>query len=139
MRDLLSELLLVLSRKLQVSVSLLRMRKLTAGASFSCPCHFLGVIKMENIKFRQNKPINKKHIKYAITAGVLCLTIMFSSLGIIIKNNIEAANILEFVPAKSNAVLTSSPGMGLAPWADSEETLNLDTTLVYVELKWSDW
>jgi uncharacterized membrane protein len=96
-------------------------------------------IKMENIKSRQNKPINKKHIKYAITAGVLCLTIMFSSLGIIIKNNIEAANILEFVPAKSNAVLTSSPGMGLAPWADSEETLNLDTTLVYVELKWSDW
>lgn len=61
MRDLLSELLLVLSRKLQVSVSLLRMRKLTAGASFSCPCHFLGVIKMENIKLYE---VNADYIDY---------------------------------------------------------------------------
>jgi hypothetical protein len=29
--------------------------------------------------------------------------------------------------------------MGLAPWADSEETMDIDSTLVYVELKWSDW
>lgn len=61
MRDLLSELLLVLSRKLQVSVSLLRMRKLTAGASFSCPCLFLGVIKMENIKLYE---VNADYIDY---------------------------------------------------------------------------
>ena len=61
MRDLLSELLLVLSRKLQVSVSLLRMRKLTVGASFSCPCHFLGVIKMENIKLYE---VNADYIDY---------------------------------------------------------------------------
>lgn len=61
MRDLLSELLLVLSRKLQVSVSLLRMRKLTAGASFSCPCYFLGVIKMENIKLYE---VNADYIDY---------------------------------------------------------------------------
>ena len=29
--------------------------------------------------------------------------------------------------------------MGYAPWANAEETENLLTSLVYVELRWADW
>lgn len=37
------------------------MRKLTAEASFSCPCFFWGVIKMENIKLYE---VNADYIDY---------------------------------------------------------------------------
>lgn len=98
-----------------------------------------SVITNKKINMKQTHPKNKKVIYYAITACTLCFVIMFSSLGSIINDSIKASNILDFIPVKSDKVLKNSPGMGLAPWADSEETKDIDSTLVYVELKWSDW
>lgn len=103
------------------------------------------VFSEQPCSIKKNKKMNKKNknskrnISYAIISGSLCLIIALSSLGILVENKIKEANILNFSPTKSNAVLMDSPGMGLAPWAESEETIDLDTTLVYVELKWSDW
>lgn len=45
---------------------------------------------------------------------------------------------ITFAPAQSSDVLIS-PGMGYAPWANSDEAENMETTLVYVELRWADW
>ena len=56
MRDLLRELLLVLSRKLKVSVSLLQMRELTTGASFTCSRFFKKDGFMENLKIYEVDP-----------------------------------------------------------------------------------
>lgn len=92
----------------------------------------------KNITIKRTNTHNKKVLHYTVVAASLCFAIMLTSLSVIITDNIKASNIFEFVPTKSNAVL-KSPGMGLAPWADSEETMDIDSTLVYVELKWSDW
>lgn len=85
-----------------------------------------------------SKEISKKRIGYAIGIGCVCLLCMIVSICSLINRQIIASNILTFSPEKSDAVLLS-PCMGLAPWADSDESMDLDTTLVYVELKWSDW
>ena len=92
--------------------------------------------KMPN---KQHSSESKNRMKIAIVSSVVCLAFMVTSLSSIIGQKITASKILNFTPEQSDAVLISSPGMGLAPWADSEETMELDTTLVYVELKWSDW
>ena len=93
-------------------------------------------IKMQN---KKNSTGSAKRIRIAVMSGVVCVAIMVTSLATIVGEHKTASNILKFTPEQSDAVLLSSPGMGLAPWADSEETMELDTTLVYVELKWSDW
>lgn len=75
--------------------------------------------------------------------GILCaagiaLAVFAGSGGWLIRDAVQQSMILMFTPKASREVLLS-PGMGLAPWADSDDTLNLKTSLVYVELKWSDW
>lgn len=50
----------------------------------------------------------------------------------------QSAHIYQFVPEKSEDVLLS-PGMGYAPWANSDEAEEIQTSLVYVELRWADW
>lgn len=56
----------------------------------------------------------------------------------IIREARRSALLFRFVPEKSNEVLLS-PGMGYAPWANSDEAEEIQTTLVYVELRWADW
>lgn len=90
-------------------------------------------------RMKKRTKANKRVIRYAAAACGLCLLLMMGSLGVMINQGIKSANILTFSPEKSDAVLLQSPGMGLAPWADSEETLDIPSKLVYVELKWSDW
>lgn len=46
--------------------------------------------------------------------------------------------VYHFIPERSDEVLLS-PQMGYAPWANSEEAIEMQTTLVYVELRWADW
>ena len=46
--------------------------------------------------------------------------------------------ILHFQPAASAEPL-EEPGVGFAPWANSDEAEGMNTSLVYVELKWADW
>ena len=61
MRNLLSELLLVLSRKLQVSVSLLRMRKLCDEGKAHLPSFAFLEDSMDNLKLYE---INGGYITY---------------------------------------------------------------------------
>ena len=61
MRNLLSELLLVLSRKLQVSVSLLRMRKLCDEGKARLPSFAFQEDPMDNLKLYE---INASYITY---------------------------------------------------------------------------
>lgn len=94
---------------------------------------------VQNNTPRIHKTNQKKRIHYAIGMCTICLSAMILSFTVLVNRNIVAQNILTFTPKKTDAVLTSSPGMGLAPWAESEESMSLDTSLVYLELKWSDW
>ena len=84
------------------------------------------------------KPVSKKRLtRLGIAAGLMAV-IVVGSVGWLISDAIYQSKIITFTPEKSEEVLLS-PGMGLAPWADSEETPLMNTTLVYLELKWSDW
>ena len=92
----------------------------------------------KNVKKMKKTIGSNKKIKFALVSGTVCILIMVTSLANIVSQRIMLSNIYEYIPEKSDEVLLS-PGMGLAPWAESDESLELETTLVYVELKWSDW
>lgn len=76
--------------------------------------------------------------KGILSAACITLAVFVGSGGWLIRDAVHQSMVLTFSPAASTEVLLS-PGMGLAPWADSDDTLYLKTSLVYVELKWSDW
>ncbi len=69
---------------------------------------------------------------------VLSLCTAAGSLGLMLYGSYQSTFVMTFSPEASHEVL-KSPGMGLAPWAESPETRDLDTSLVYVELPWSLW
>lgn len=71
-------------------------------------------------------------------ALVACITIISISASSLIKQSWQDSMIKTFIPEQSSDVLLS-PGMGYAPWADADETETMETTLVYVELRWADW
>lgn len=83
--------------------------------------------------------ISKKHMR-SIWACALaaCVVVIAVSASGLIKQSWQASMIKTFVPEQSNDVLLS-PGMGYAPWADADETESMETTLVYVELRWAEW
>ena len=56
----------------------------------------------------------------------------------IVQNTRASMYVYRFEPVKSDKVLIS-PGMGYAPWANSDEGEEIETALVYVELRWADW
>lgn len=76
----------------------------------------------------------------ALGAGALavCLAVVGVSAGSLMIQARRASLIRAYTPEQSEKVLLS-PGMGYAPWANAEETENLQTSLVYVELRWADW
>lgn len=78
--------------------------------------------------------INKKAIVAFAIVTVLFLT---STLNVAMNAYIES-RILRFYPKYSQKT-ERSPRIGFAPWAENKETKELNTSLVYVELKWSDW
>ena len=43
-----------------------------------------------------------------------------------------------FTPEKTDDIL-SNPGVGLAPWAKDDNTLKMNTKLVYIDLSWAEW
>ena len=67
-----------------------------------------------------------------------CLIMITVSSSILLHQAWQASRIRVFTPQQSDAVLLS-PGIGYAPWANADETEDLPTTLVYVELRWADW
>lgn len=83
--------------------------------------------------------ISKKGM-HGIMAGAFaaCVTVIAVSASGLIQQSWQASMITTFIPAQSDAVLLS-PGMGYAPWADADETESMETTLVYVELRWAEW
>lgn len=71
-------------------------------------------------------------------AMALCVAVIAVSASSIANQVWQASMLKTFTPVQSNAVLLS-PGMGYAPWADADETETMETTLVYVELRWAEW
>lgn len=71
-------------------------------------------------------------------AMAVCLALVFISTGSLVTQARRASLVRSYTPVQSDAVLLS-PGMGYAPWANAEETENMQTSLVYVELRWADW
>lgn len=73
-----------------------------------------------------------------VVSFALTLVILVASTTSLAINAYIESRTLRFYPEYSNAI-ERSPRMGLAPWAENKETKSLNTSLVYVELKWSDW
>ena len=86
----------------------------------------------------KSKTVNKSRIKQLSAAACTAAAAALGSSGWMIGDAVYQSNIITFTPDKSEKVLLC-PGMGLAPWADSDETPSMKTSLVYVELKWSNW
>lgn len=84
------------------------------------------------------KPRDPKRFSRMVVAASLALAVVFVSAGSMAADMIHQAQVLTFKPKATDKVLLS-PGMGLAPWAESEETPQLKTSLVYVELSWAKW
>lgn len=83
--------------------------------------------------------IGKKRMRSILaSAFVACAMVIAVSAGELIQQSWRASMIRTFAPEQSDAVLLS-PGMGYAPWADADETEAMETTLVYVELRWAEW
>jgi uncharacterized membrane protein len=81
-------------------------------------------------------PKNPKSISrrtMIVSVAIICISVAG-----IVKKAYDDSILITFYPGASSGVLRS-PGIGLAPWAENQESLELDTTLVYVELKWSEW
>lgn len=87
-------------------------------------------LNIEIKKLNKNKMVN-------IVLNVTTIVILLFAL---VFNFYKGANvkIQTFTPLKTDEVL-KNPGVGLAPWAKNQETLNMDTTLVYIDLSWAEW
>lgn len=85
------------------------------------------------------RSISPKRMR-GILAGALvaCVTVIAVSASGLIQQSWQASMLKTFVPKQSDEVILS-PGMGYAPWADADETESMETTLVYVELRWAEW
>lgn len=89
-------------------------------------------------KSSNSSKANKNRLPYMLTAVCLAAVMVLSSGTLFIRDLYRQSAILTFNPEASTDILIS-PGMGFAPWADSDETLSMQTSLVYVELRWADW
>lgn len=79
----------------------------------------------------------RQTVLFAAALTVSLVMILLPGAGMI-QSARRAAHTFQFVPEKTDDVLLS-PGMGYAPWANSDEAEEIQTTLVYVELRWADW
>ncbi len=86
----------------------------------------------------RSKTVSKKRLIHLSAAAAMAAVTVLGSVAFLIGDAVYKSKIITFSPESSNDVILS-PGMGLAPWADSDETPSMNTSLVYVELKWSDW
>ena len=73
-----------------------------------------------------------------LSAFVVSVVMIIGPSIILIRDASRSRFIYHFSPERSDAVLLS-PQMGYAPWANSDEAEEIQTTLVYVELRWADW
>ena len=86
---------------------------------------------------RAKARVHRRGAWTAVAYFVSIALIAFSGFGLINQHRLEAM-ILHFQPAVSAEPL-EEPGVGFAPWANSDEAEGMNTSLVYVELKWADW
>ena len=80
----------------------------------------------------------RNKVRWLSFSAAMAAILVVSLCVAIVSDVVNRSKIVTYYPKASTDVLLS-PGMGLAPWADSDETLALKTSLVYVELKWADW
>lgn len=81
-------------------------------------------------KFHKN-PLISRIVNIGMIAVLVCV------LGVNFYKG-SKLSIETFTPKKTDEIL-SNPGVGLAPWAKNEETLNMNTKLVYIGLSWAEW
>ena len=82
------------------------------------------------------KRINKnKIINQIVNLGTIAILVCVLAVSFYRGGKVS---IQTFSPEKTEEVL-SNPGVGLAPWAKDENTLNLNTKLVYIDLSWAEW
>ena len=81
--------------------------------------------------------LRPKRILFIMGYCICAAVIAFSGLSLI-ETSKRSSLIYSFQPERSEEV-QRRPGVGFAPWANSEEAEDMDTTLVYVEIKWADW
>lgn len=92
-----------------------------------------AAIKKSNISARK---ISKNKITTTI-ANAGSILILFVILCVsLYRGDRVTTKIFEL---EDNGEILSNAGVGLAPWAKNEATLNMDTELVYIDLSWAEW
>ena len=95
--------------------------------------------KQEIVHKTKQTDFFQSHQKRILFAALAISLSMIVLPGInMIQSAQRATHIFHFIPEKTNDVLLS-PGMGYAPWANSDEAEEIQTSLVYLELRWADW
>ena len=90
-------------------------------------------IKKASLKLK--KIYKKKLINRIVNIGTIAILICVLAVNFYEGGRVS---IQTFTPKKTDEIL-SNPGVGLAPWAKNEETLNMNTKLVYIDLSWAEW
>lgn len=90
-------------------------------------------IRKFNIKIK--KIYKNKLVSSILNIGTISILviILFSSL-----YKEERVKTKTFI-LEDNEVILNNPGIGLAPWANNEATLEMKTSLVYIDLSWAEW
>jgi hypothetical protein len=104
---------------------------------FNVLCSEHTDLTIKNHPKRRSKSTSNRLTSLVVLASIVFCVVVGSGSWLVRDLTLQS-KVLTFTPEVSNQVL-KSPGMGLAPWAESEESMNIDSTLVYLELKWSDW
>lgn len=91
------------------------------------------IIKKINIKIKQMGK-NKK-VKAVMNIGVISMLVAVLSVSLYKGGRITEKTIR----IEDNGAILNNAGVGLAPWAKNEETLNMNTKLVYIDLSWKEW
>lgn len=93
--------------------------------------------KVGNIFSKARKTPFRLGMKTVVSFSAVILLLLMSISSLAVHSYYEA-HTLRYYP-KYSARIERSPRMGLAPWANDDDTKKINTSLVYVELKWSDW
>lgn len=91
------------------------------------------LIEKASLKVRK---INKNKIINRI-ASIGTIVILVCVLAVNVFKG-ERVSTQTYLPQETDDIL-NNPGVGLAPWAKSESTLQLNTKLVYIDLSWAEW
>lgn len=91
--------------------------------------------KTKQVKNKMEKIFKNKKISTVLNICTIAILVGILSLSFYKEGSLTTK---KFTPKQTDVVL-NNPGVGFAPWADSETTLNSKTSLVYIDLSWKEW